>query len=68
MKHFRETNDFVLYDENDNVVCYFNNIDELKKYSNVRPSRIYENFMRSSDCFINIVIDNSTYKLYRFEE
>ena len=68
MKYFRETYDFVLYDENDNIVCYFNDIDEIKKFSNVRPSRIYKNFEKSFDDFINIIIDNKFYKLYRFED
>ena len=41
---FRKNNYFVLYDLNDEVVCYFDNFKELSKYINYRPNDLAKQF------------------------
>lgn len=64
-KTFKEQNYFILYDDNDNVLCYFENFDELKKLFNYRLSDIVYQFNKS-DGFINVDIEKKRYKLYTF--
>lgn len=56
---------FVLYDLEDNIVCYFDNIYEVKRYlPNYRLRDIKRRFFNSD--FIKIIIFGRTYKLYHF--
>ena len=56
---------FVLYDLEDNIVCYFHTIYELQKYlPNYRLRDIKRRFLNSD--FIKVIIYGSTYKLYQF--
>lgn len=64
-KDFRKNNYFLLYDNYDRLVCYFDNFDELSKYTNVPVRNLVRKFNESLG-FINIVIDNVKYKLYTF--
>lgn len=64
-KEFREKCYFVLYDENDNLVCYFDNYNELSKYTKNPLYRIVQLFKKSGE-FIFIQIENKFYKLYAF--
>lgn len=60
-----EKNYFVLYDLNDNIVCYLHSIYEVKKYlPNYRIRDIKRRLINHN--FINIYIDNLVYKLYKF--
>lgn len=62
-----ENNYFVLYDFNDNIICYIDNIYELVNYlPNYRLRDIKRRFLNSKVGYIGIVIDNVIYKLYRF--
>lgn len=62
-----EKNYFVLYDVNDNIICYIDNIYELVNYlPNYRLRDIKRRFLNSKFGYIGIVIDNVIYKLYRF--
>ena len=66
--YLKEHSYFVLYDMNDNVVCYLHDYSELPNIlPNYRLSDITRNFNKS-DGFIQVVCDKSFYKLYRFEE
>lgn len=56
---------FVLYDMNDNIVCYIENFEELRKYlPNYRVRDIRRRFLNNS--FIKIVFDNTMFKIYKF--
>ncbi len=65
-KSFRSNNYFVLYDSNDEIICYFNNFDELLKYVNYRLSDLVHEYNRNNTNVISIIIDNKKYKLATF--
>lgn len=61
-----KNNSFILYDLEDNIICYFDNYDELSKYINYTPRKLaYEYNFRNTD-IINIVIDNKKLRLATF--
>ena len=62
-KEFRKNNYFVLYDINDEVVCYFNDFQELLKYINYRLSDLVHEYNRYDTNIITITIDNKKFKL-----
>ena len=64
IKKFR-TCYFVLYDMEDNPICYFDNIMELLKHINYRDTDLLSKFSKNYNN-INIVIGKRKYKLYRF--
>ena len=64
-KDFRQNNYFVLYDLEDNLICYFDNFEELSKYINYRCSALVYEFNHSND-FVQVIIKNEKYKLYTF--
>ena len=64
-KDFRKNNYFVLYDMNDNLICYFDNYKELANYTRRPLKKIAFSFSKLVD-FIYIVIDNQRYKLYTY--
>jgi len=66
-KDFRKENYFVLYDMNDNVVCYFDNCEELIAKVGSSVHEIVRKFNNSDDCII-LVINLEKYKLYTFVE
>lgn len=69
MKYTSKTfknNDFVLYDLNDEIVCYFNNFNELSKHINYTPSKLLFEYNRYNTDIITIIIDNKKYKLATF--
>lgn len=58
---------FMLYDYNDNIICYINNFEELKKFlPRYRKRDLLRRFKNSSLNYIDIIISNSFYKLYMF--
>lgn len=65
-KDFKKNNFFILYDLNDEVVCYFDNFNELLKYINYRLSDLIHEYNRKQTSVINIIIDNKKYKLATF--
>ena len=64
-KDFRQNNYFVLYDLEDNLICYFDNFEELSKYTSRPLKKIVFAFNQLCD-YIRITIDNREYKLYTF--
>lgn len=64
-KTFRKENYFVLYDMNDNIVCYFDNFEELSKQFNYRLSDLVYQFNRKGS-IIDVIINNKYYKLCTF--
>lgn len=61
-----KNNSFILYDLEDNIICYFDNYNELSKYINYTPRKLaYEFNFRNTD-IINIIIDNKKLRLATF--
>ncbi len=65
-KDFRNNNFFVLYDLNDEVVCYFDDFNELSRYINFRLCDLVRNYKVSNSNVITIIIDNKKFKLATF--
>lgn len=65
-KIFREENYFVLYDLNDNIVCYYDNFNELSSILNYRLSDLVHEYNRNKTDNIIVIIDNIKYKLATF--
>lgn len=65
-KEFRKNNYFVLYDCNDEIICYFDNFKELAKYINYRPNDLAKQFNQNNTNIINIIIDNKKLRLATF--
>lgn len=61
-----KNNSFILYDLNDEIVCYFDNFTELSKYINYRLSNLVQKYNLNQSDVIPIIIDNKTYKLATF--
>ncbi len=59
-------NYFVLYDLKDNVICYFENINEFSNRFNYPLKEINRKYRNSKNDFINLIIDKKHYKLYSF--
>lgn len=66
-KKFRKDNYFVLYDFNDNIICYFDNFEELRKHLNY-PCFYLVNQFNTYGNLINIVINKTMYKLFTTNE
>lgn len=64
-KDFRKNNYFLLYDMSDRLICYFDNFEELSKYTNLSCSQLVYLFNHSLG-FINIDLQDKRYKLYTF--
>lgn len=59
---------FVLYDENDMLVCYFDNYYELAQHINIPSWNLAIRFNKNRNNIINIVIDGNIHKLYLLHE
>lgn len=64
-KEFKKRNYFTLYDEKENLICYFDNYRELEKKVNQPLWRIIQQFKKTKK-FIKITINKKEYKLYTF--
>lgn len=65
-KQLKDINFFVLYDLNDEVVCYFDNFQELSNHINQRLYDLVYEYKRHKSNVITIIIDNKKYKLATF--
>lgn len=65
-KKFRRDNYFILYDLTDNIVCYFDNFEELSRMISYRLSDLVHEYNRHNTNNITIIIDNQKYKLATF--
>ncbi|MDO4962612.1 MAG: hypothetical protein Q4E75_00710 [bacterium] len=61
-----KNNTFVLYDENDEVICYLDNFNEVCNYLNYKLSDLVHEYNRRNTYIINVKIDNKKYKLATF--
>lgn len=57
---------FVLYDLNDNIISYFNDIKEISVNYNYEVKELNRKFRNSLFDYIILCIDNHNYKLYKF--
>ena len=56
---------YVIYDLNDNIIAYLDNLDDLSNYTSVRKKELKYKLKKREYIYYN---DNSTFKkIYRFE-
>lgn len=55
-----------MYDLDDNLICYLDSINELFYKYHYQPREITRKFKNSLNNYINLVIDNKKFKLYKF--
>jgi len=65
-KTFKKNNYFVLYDLNDEVVCYFDNFKELSNHINQRLYDLVYEYNRQNTNVITIIINEKKFKLATF--
>ena len=65
-KTFRKNNYFVLYDLNDDIVCYYDNFNDLLKVLNYKLKDLVHEYNRYNTNVITIIINNKKYKLATF--
>jgi len=65
-KQLKNDNYFVLYDLNDNIVCYFDNFKELSKHINYTTRKLAYQFNFRNTNIIKIIIDEKELKLATF--
>lgn len=67
-KDFKKNNYFVLYDINDEIICYIDNWKELhnKYLKNYEIRNLVFEYNRNNTNIINIVIDNKKLRLATF--
>lgn len=57
---------YVLYDLNDNIICYFSTLLEFASKLGYEVKELNRKYRKSSN-FINLCIDNVSYKLFAFK-
>lgn len=67
-KSFKKENYFVLYDLADNIICYFDNYEELSKMISYRIADLVHEFNRNKTNCITVIINNKKLKLATFNE
>lgn len=65
-KTFRKNNYFVLYDLNDDIVCYYDNVEDLFKDFKYQLNKLVYEFNRYNTNVITVIINNKKYKLATF--
>lgn len=64
---FRKNNYFVLYDMNDNLICYFENYNELFQMIQIPLRNLVIRFKQAVD-YIIVIINSQRYKLYTYRK
>ena len=67
-KTFIYNNYFVLYDLNDNIICYYDSFVELYKIINYKLSDLVREYNRNHTNILTVIVDNKKYKLATFED
>lgn len=57
---------FVIYDLNDNLVSYIDNLEELSLYTNLRKKQLKYKFKNVNKDFIYYIFNGKYRKIYRF--
>ena len=58
---------YVLYDLNDNIICYFDNLTEISEKFGYPIKELNRKYRNSLDDSINLVLENAYYKLFYFK-
>ena len=58
---------YVLYDLNDNIICYYDNLLEFSFKLGYSIKEINRKYRNSLDNSIFLVIDSTCYRLFRFQ-
>ena len=58
---------YILYDLNDNIICYFDNLFEISKKFGYPIKELNRKYRKSLDNSINLVLENVYYKLFCFK-
>ena len=66
IKKFKKDNYFVLYNLSDDIVCFFDNFNELSKYISYSLRDLIHEYNKHNTNTLNIIIDNKKYKLVTF--
>ena len=67
-KTFIYNNYFVLYDLNDNIICYYDSFVELYKIINYKLSDLVREYNRNHTNILTVIVENKKYKLATFED
>lgn len=67
-KTFIYNNYFVLYDLNDNIICYYDSFVELYKIINYKLSDLVREYNRHHTNILIVIVENKKYKLATFED
>ena len=67
-KIFIYNNYFVLYDLNDNIICYYDSFVELYKIINYKLSDLVREYNRNHTNILTVIVENKKYKLATFED
>lgn len=59
-------NYYVLYDIDDNLICYLDTIDDLIRFTGLRKYDITYKFKKSSNDYIQVNVDQKRLNVYRF--
>ena len=65
-KSLKKNNYFILYDLNDEIICLFDNFDELSNHITQRLHDLVYEYKRHKSNIITIEIDRKKYKLATF--
>lgn len=65
-KKFKKDNYFILYDLSDNIICYFDNFNELSKILPYKVNNLVYEFNHRNTNPIVVFINNKKYKLATF--
>ena len=65
-KTFKNDNFFVLYDLNDNIICYYDNFKDLSRFLSYELRNLVYQYNSHKSNIITIEIDNKKYKLATF--
>lgn len=65
-KTFKENNYFVLYDLSDNIICYYDNFNDLSRVINYSVKDLVHQYNRQNTNNIIVVIDSIKYRLATF--
>ncbi len=58
---------YVLYDLYDNIICYFDNLNEFSIKFGYPIKELNRKYRKSSNQSINLIINNMYYKLFCFK-
>ena len=64
LRHNYSNYDFVVYDQDDNVLGYYSNLKDLSSQLNINLYTLYSVLCRNT----RLIYNNSYYKIYKFKK